>query len=274
MDALPILLLTGFIVGILGTLIGAGGGFILVPVLLFAHPELKPEIITAISMAIVAANAISGSFAYAREKRIDYKAGSQFALFTLPGSVIGALITSYISQHIFNTLFGLLLILMGIYLSIKKEPVPISHLVAKPGPGWKQHTITDKSGQNYNYIYNQYIGMAISVAVGFISPILGIGGGIIHVPVIVHYLNFPVHVATATSHFILAIMSSVTVLVHLVTGNYSDPAIQHLVIFLAIGAITGAQLGAWLSHKIKGSFIIKALAISLTLVGIRILLKP
>src|SRR3954447_19094731 len=110
------LIFAGIIVGALGTLIGAGGGFILVPLLIFTHPSLSPEIITAISIAIVAANAISGSIAYARTGRIDYKAGLVFALFTIPGSVLGVLTTQYIPRNLFNILFGLLLIALAVYL--------------------------------------------------------------------------------------------------------------------------------------------------------------
>jgi uncharacterized membrane protein YfcA len=108
--------------------------------------------------------------------------------------------------------------------------------------------------------------------VGFISPILGIGGGIIHVPALINWLQFPVHVATATSHFILAVMSVVSVIVHIVQGSYQDPAILRMVVFLGIGAIVGAQIGAYFSHRVRGRAIERALAVSLGLVGIRILL--
>ena len=75
MDNLIALICAGFIVGAAGTLIGAGGGFILVPLLILTHPEYSPEIVTAISIAIVASNATSGSIAYSSSGRIDYKAG-------------------------------------------------------------------------------------------------------------------------------------------------------------------------------------------------------
>src|SRR5580765_7464998 len=105
MHTLIVLILTGFLIGIFGTLIGAGGGFILIPILILSYPELNPATITAISIVIVAANAISGSIAYARSGRIDFKAGVLFALFTIPGSVLGVLSTSYIPRTLFNVLF-------------------------------------------------------------------------------------------------------------------------------------------------------------------------
>jgi uncharacterized protein len=273
MDHLLILLLIGFGVGTLGTLIGAGGGFILVPILIITHPEFSPDIITAISMAIVAANAISGSFAYARSGRIDFRAGIIFALFTIPGSILGVYSTAYIPKLAFHMIFGVLLILLAIFLFISKKHVMMhSHKMPEPRRPYKHHVITDREGTTYAYTYNQYYGIVISILVGYLSPLLGIGGGIIHVPALVNWLNFPVYVATATSHFILAVMATVSVITHIIEGNYKDPQVLRMVLGIGAGAIAGAQLGAFLSHKIKGKIIIRALALCLALVGLRILI--
>jgi len=273
MDNFCVLLLAGFIIGVLGTLIGAGGGFILVPALILTHHFLSPEIITAISMALVACNAISGSVAYARSGRIDYKTGIVFALFTIPGSIIGVLTTQYIPRFAFKIVFGLLLIFLAALLFLKKRKLEQVPFQPPDVPrGWKHHTITDKNGETYSYTYNQTRGIILSIIVGYLSPLLGIGGGIIHVPALVQLLHFPVMVAAATSHFILAIMSLVSVIVHAVKGNYNDPHVLRLVTGLSVGAIGGAQLGAYLSHKIKSNIIVRVLAICLGLVGLRILL--
>ncbi len=272
MDNSIVLLLIGFAIGAIGTLIGAGGGFLLVPLLIFTHPNLPPEIITAVSIVIVACNAVSGSIAYARSGRIDFKAGILFAAYTIPGSVLGVLATKYIPATAFSIAFGIILILLSVFLFFKKNNSDQSQ---DTSPGQENQltyqTLTDKNNTVYSYAYNKYIGIAVSIAVGFISPLLGIGGGIIHVPAMVHWLNFPVHVATATSHFILAVMATVSVVVHAVKGNYSDPYIFHMILWLSIGVIAGAQLGAFLSHKMKTSAIVKALAICLGLVGLRLL---
>jgi uncharacterized protein len=272
MHNIVILIITGFLIGMFGTLIGAGGGFILVPILILSYPELSPETMTAISIVIVAANAISGSIAYARSGRIDYKAGLLFAFFTIPGSILGVLSTKFIPRHIFNILFGFLLIALSVYLlfSHNKTDAPLIKDVNKKR--WKHRSLTDNSGTTYNYTYNQTRGILISLVVGYISPLLGIGGGIIHVPALVQWLQFPVFVATATSHFILAIMSTVSVIVHAINGNYNDPKILRMVIGLIIGVIPGAQVGAYLSHRMQSKTIIRVLAVCLGLVGLRILL--
>src|SRR5450759_1652951 len=106
----------GLALGAFGTLIGAGGGFILVPVLLLLYPHASPETITSISLAVVFFNALSGSWAYARMKRIDYKSGLLFAAAAIPGAIIGALTTDYIPRRLFDAVFGLLMIVAASYL--------------------------------------------------------------------------------------------------------------------------------------------------------------
>jgi uncharacterized membrane protein YfcA len=126
------------------------------------------------------------------------------------------------------------------------------------------------SGANHTYSYNLIVGVGLSFFVGYISSLFGIGGGIIHVPALVHILNFPVHIATATSQFILAVMALTGTIVHIVTGVFSHGVRR--TVLLAIGVLLGAQLGAWLSIRVHGDWIIRGLAIALGFVGIRILL--
>ncbi len=268
-----VLVIVGLLIGIIGTLIGAGGGFILVPLLLLFYPELSPEVITAISIAVVSVNAISGTLAYARSGRVDYKAGITFALFTIPGSVLGVYTVQYIPQKLFNIIFGILLFLLSIYLFYKNRKAIFTETGPIVKKGYIQRVITDKNGIMYAYSYNSKLGNIISIIVGYMSPLLGIGGGIIHVPAMVNLLRFPVHIATATSHFILAVMTTVSVLIHIFNGTYDNPAIVQMILLFALGVVPGAQIGALLSHKVKSTLIIKSLAVCLILVGIRILLK-
>lgn len=271
MDSLVVLIAIGLGIGTLGTLIGAGGGFILVPVMLLAFPELSTEVITAISLAVVACNAASGSAAYIRAGKVDFKAGIIFALCTIPGSILGVFTTRVIPRDTFDAFFGVLLIGLALYLFFRKRSEKQDKTVIKKQKGWFHQHIVDREGNIFDYSYDVRLGALLSLGVGYFSPLLGIGGGIIHVPALSELLHFPVHLATATSHFILAVMATVSVIVHLTDGVYSDPHVQKLVMGFVIGVIPGAQLGAYLSKRIKGNVIIRALAVSLGLVGIRIL---
>ena len=273
MENIYLLILIGFLIGGIGTLIGAGGGFILVPVLIILHPDFSSAIITAVSMAVVACNAISGSVAYMATKRVDYKAGIIFALCTIPGSILGVLTTKIIPREVFDIIFGLVLLGLAIFLFFEGgEKKPLIKLTGGR-KGWVQQHLVDKWNEQYDYAYDMRKGTVLSIFVGYFSPLLGIGGGIIHVPAMVEWLYFPVHIATATSHFILAIMATVSVIVHIIEGSYNDPVILRMTIGLVAGVIGGAQLGAYLSRKIHGKMIIRALAVSLGIVGIRILIS-
>src|SRR5699024_10761788 len=117
-ESFLLLILLGLGVGTLGTLIGAGGGFIMVPVLILLYPDMSPEHITAIYMAIVEINATMGSISYMRSQRIDYKAGIIFAVATIPGSILGVWVNQYFSIEVFNIIFGIVLIALSILLFV------------------------------------------------------------------------------------------------------------------------------------------------------------
>jgi uncharacterized protein len=261
------LIALGFIVGTFGTLIGAGGGFVLVPLLLLFYPKEQPEIITSVSLAVVFFNALSGSFVYARMGRIDYRSGLVFALAATPGSILGAITTSYIPRRTFNMVFGIVMIVLSIFLVLRPHSTKETEKVRMRQTVRRQ--IVSADGLVHQYSYNQSVGIWLSVGVGYVSSLLGIGGGVIHVPALVRLLHFPVHVATATSHFILAIMAFTGTVVHVVTGAFHGGVPKTMA--LVIGVLFGAQLGARLSDYVKGSLIMRGLAVALGLVGVRLL---
>lgn len=268
MEQILWLLPLGIIVGIFGTLIGAGGGFILVPVMLLAYPEKSPEVITSVSLAVVFFNAFSGSFAYFRMKRIEFKAGLMFAIAAIPGSILGAFTTPYIPRDIFDLIFGTALIIVAFYLFFQHKNSS-NNLHEKNYKFSITCVITDFQGYRYMFSYNPVIGIISSVIVGYLSSLLGIGGGIIHVPVMSQLLNFPVHIATATSHFVLAIMTFTGSITYFVQGILKESYFQ--IITLSVGVMFGAQLGARYSTYIHGNLIIRCLACALGIVGIRML---
>ena len=234
MEAQAGLVLLGFLVGTFGTMIGAGGGFILTPVLLLLYAHDSPDTITSISLAVTFVNAFSGSLAYGRMKRINYRYGLLFAAATVPGAIVGALSTYYVQRRMFDLIFAAALMAVAAFIFIK---TPADRGRTPPG------SVHLSSRQ-------VLLGIAISILVGFVSSFLGIGGGIIHVPALSGILFFPVHTATATSHFILAIATLVAVLVHVLSGTFQHGLVRTF--YLALGVLAGAQLGAFLSTKVKG----------------------
>ena len=130
--------------------------------------------------------------------------------------------------------------------------------------------VVDSEGVEYEYQFNLGLAMLLSVLVGFLSSMLGIGGGIIHVPMLATFFSFPEHVATATSHFVLMFMSAAGTLTHILHGDFGSFA--GVTILLAVGVLIGAPVGARLSKEVGGPMIIRLLAVALGVVGVRLLL--
>jgi hypothetical protein len=262
------LTLLGFVVGTFGTLIGAGGGFVLMPILLLLYPDESVDILTAISLAVVFFNALSGSWAYGRMGRIDYRSGLIFAAATVPGAILGALTTNYIPRRPFDAVLGVVMVGACLFLMLPQGRPKESE--SSPGTGRTRRRVVDAEGRVHTYAYDMRVGVGLSAVVGYVSSVLGIGGGIIHVPALARLLNFPVHLATATSHFILAIMAFANTVAHIAHGSFAQGADR--TVFLSVGVLFGAQLGAWLSNRLHGRAIIRLLAAGLGFLGLRILL--
>jgi len=258
----------GFLIGAYGTFIGTGGGFLLVPLLLLLYPHENTDTITSISLAVVFFTAVSGSLAYARARRIDYYSGIIFSIAAVPGAVAGALTTSIIPRRFFDVVIGVfMLAAAGVLLwgprraTVGAARDKILH--------FSRH-IVQSDGTQHVYSYSRALGMLLSLFVGYVSSLLGIGGGFIHVPALVHLLNFPVHIATATSQFILAIMAFTGTATHIYIG-----AFQHGVrrtICLSVGVVLGAQFGARMSGRVQGDWIIRSLAVALAFIALRLML--
>lgn len=241
----------GFIIGGIGTLIGAGGGFILVPLLFYLYPNMLPHKITALSLFAVACNATSGSLTYWAKKQIHLQSAIYFTIASIPGSILGTIVVDYIERRFFILFFAFFIFLLGIFLFRKK-------------------TIQKEEADNDFSIDQKrlFFGIIISFFVGFVSTILGIGGGIIHVPLLAEVLKYPVHLATGTSHFIL----SITTIIATLFNFFNEDLIffGSNIIPIAFGMLVGAQVGAKYSKNVKGETILKILGMVLILVSFRL----
>jgi len=257
----------GIGIGTIGTLIGAGGGFILLPILALLFPQESTGTLTATSLAVVVANATSGAIAYGRQRRIDFRSGSIFALATLQGSVAGALLARSVPRGPFDVAFSVVLIALAV---IVMRTRPDQGPVAPEGRAWGRSAreLTDAAGTVHRYHVQLPLGIALSFVIGFASSLLGIGGGFIHVPALIALLGFPVHIATATSHFVLAIMATVGTATHVAAGDLTD--VWPRAVYIGVGAVAGAQLGARLSTRVRGPVIVRVLAVALAIVAVRL----
>jgi uncharacterized protein len=205
-------------------------------------------------------NALSGTVAYAKSNRIDYRSGIIFSLATAPGAILGALATTGISRAKFDLSFGLLMLCVAVYLTLNPGKKTAGQLA--------QRTV-ETQGFFALRKTTLLVGAALSTAFGFISSSLGIGGGFLYVPALVYFLGFPVHIATATSLFVFTITAFTGSATHFAAGLFHEGIRRAM--GLSVGAVIGAQIGAKLSDRIHGGWIMRSLAVALGLLGIRLL---
>jgi uncharacterized membrane protein YfcA len=261
----------GFGIGAYGTLIGAGGGFLLMPLLLFIYPKEHQSTLTAISLAVVFFNSLSGASAYARLKRIDYKSGLMFATATIPGAICGVITNATIPRKGFEAIFSIFLISLALFLLVRpKSDTRSTREAPRSSPHGMARVLKSLDGMTFEYHFYPWLGLTIFFCLGFIATFLGIGGGSLVVPTLSYVLNFPVFIATATSQFIVAITTFTATMVHIWQGSFHHGA--HRTAALGVGVLIGAQLGAYLSNKIKGAWIIRGLALAVAIVGIKMLI--
>jgi hypothetical protein len=256
-----VFIILGICLGAFGTLVGTGGGFLLVPVLLWVYPDWPPAAITSISLAVVAVNSISGVWAYNRLQRIHYQAGIAFAGAAVPGAMLGAFSTSYIPRGTFDFAIGVLLFVAAVLLfwvSVRRS---------RTVPDEERATLLLSSAYQMSR-RNIIIGSILSGIIAFCSSLLGISGGIFQVPVMVFGLGMPVHIAVATSEFTLAIKGMSAASVHLMQGTLLTTLPQVLV--LSVGVAVGAQVGARLSSHIHGDWIMRLVALSIGFIGVSV----
>ena len=272
-DNLPLNVLTiafGLFVGTYGSLIGVGGGFLVVPALLWQGASPQQAIGT--SLLVVFLNALSGSISYARKRRIDLHTGILFSVWVFPGALGGVFLSSMFSAKSFSFAFGFLLLLLSVFLFLRPVGQPEERVLASDTDlGWWRRRTTrhmpNGNGGTLSYSFHTARGYLLSFLVGFVSSLFGIGGGIIHVPAMVHFLNFPVHIATATSLFILAISAGIGAVAHLLLGNVLPvPAL-----LIGAGVVFGAQLGAYISPRVHAQWLVRLLSLALVAVSMKLL---
>ena len=262
--------LVGVVSGAYGVLVGAGGGFIVSPVLLTLS-DTEPETIAGTVLTAIAVNSILVAWTYRSMKVVDYRSGLLFAAAAVPGAVIGAFVVGEVASEIFRTLFGVLLVLLAIQLAVRPR-VPedvqtgeLRHLISLTV---RRRNIRTESGEEYSYEFNEALATSFNVILGFISSFFGIGGGFLRTPILVIAFGFPVRIAAATSVFALAIYGTAGALTHAALGHIE---LFPTLVFVTAGIVVGGQIGARVSGRIRGAWALRMLMVVVLALGIRLI---
>ena len=236
-----IIFAAGTIAGSLGALLGLGGGVFLVPFLnlVMGFPF---TVAAAISLTTVIATSSTVSAGRAGKQLINMRLGMLLEVATAAGSFLGGVTAQFISQSLLQRLFGIVAVIVAaIMLSRLRRRNVILDPNADPGLlGGRYHE--EESGCTVTYRVKRLpLAVAASFVAGNVSSLLGIGGGIIKVPVLNAWCGIPLRAAAATSAFMIGVTATAGATIYYGRGQL-EPA-------LAGAACLGVQLGSWSGMK-------------------------
>jgi len=253
----------GFLIGTAASMTGIGGGAFIVPLLTLLY-AFDPANAVGTSLTSIIFTALAATSNYARQMRIYYKTGLVMAVTTAPGAVLGAYLTTIISPRLLGLIFGVFMIFIASTMIIDLNFLRNRHSTEeKNQPSTKSESELFRSGRTL------MLGAALSFFGGLASGLLGIGGGVLIVPIMVFAMNMPMHAATATSMFTM-IFTSISGVTQHYLANHID---FEYALLLALGTVTGAQLGAHASKKISSKNLRRIFGLVLTAVSVQMIWK-
>ena len=265
------MILLGIGAGAYGVIVGAGGGFILSPSLLLLLPDLHPESVAGTVLTSTAILSIIVTWQYHRDKVLDYRSGLLFGCAAIPGAVIGVFAVKAVPPSAFQILLGTILILLAVQLAI----TALMPQRAKAPRQWKllnrtvrKRKIITSQGDTYEYEFDEAPATVFNMLLGFVSSFFGIGGGFIRTPLLIVAFGFPVRIATATSVFAIAFYGSAGAITHGFLGHIQwFPTL----VFTGIGMAIGGMIGARLSGRLRGPWVMRLLLIGVLALGLRLI---
>ncbi len=257
-----LLVVAGVIIGAYSISIGAGGGFLIAPLLLLRYPDAEPEAVTTASLTAVVITSLASSAIVIPERRVDIPVALWIAAIAVPAGILGALGTVALPRVAFALGFALLLVALALYIILE----PTTPEPPADARGVDRH-LEDRDGHRFDYRIPVRRSIAPNAAMAFLSALAGIGGGPIGVPVMTRIMRIPHAIAVPTIQVKTAIYSAAVVLFHLALGDAGDPMAD--VPFLGLGVIIANPFGQRLRRRLGEGPLMRALAFGLFIVAAR-----
>jgi uncharacterized membrane protein YfcA len=244
--------------GFFGSLLGLGGGTLIVPLLTLVF---NLPLLTAVGVSLVCVIVTSGASAgvFLERHVANLRLGMTLELFTAIGALIGGLVAFLLPERALQILFAGLLVYTSISMFRRGRIIAPEEDTVIDEPGDDQFFDATLSGPTYR-VRRVPFGAAGSVGAGVVSALLGIGGGIVKVPVMHLVMGVPLRVSTATSNLMMGITASAGAIIYLQRGLI-DPFVASPT---ALGVFVGASVGSRVAHRIDAR-ILRGLFIAILL---------
>jgi uncharacterized protein len=243
--------------GLFGSLLGLGGGLLIVPLLHLGFGLPLRESVGVSLMCVIATSSASAAV-FLQRRAANLRLGMTLELFTAIGAISGGVLAYVLDEREVSILLALLLVYVAVSMVRAREPAQppagsapstlepaIGASATGPGNPPEGDLSTRLSGPDYR-IRHLGPGIVGSVAAGVASALFGIGGGTVKVPLMHLLMNVPLRVATATSNLMMGVTASASAVIYLLRGGI-DPFVVGPT---AIGVFVGASVGSRVVHRV------------------------
>lgn len=260
MDVALLMFAGGVAAGVFGSLLGLGGGILIVPLLTLGFGlDLRAAVGVSLVCVIMTSSAAAG--VYLERHVANLRLGMSLELFTAIGALIGGSIAFLVDERFLSGLFAALLGYVAFSMvraatrdggAAESDAAEGPEPEAIPGPasseraGTRAAFLASVGGPDYE-VRNLGRGVVGATGAGVASALLGVGGGIIKVPLLHLAMGVPLRVATATSNLMIGITAAASAVIYLLRGEI-DPYVAGPT---AIGVFLGATIGSRVSHRIQ-----------------------
>ncbi len=235
-----LLLVLGFVAGLLGALTGIGGGVILTPILALHFGIPIRQAIGTSLVAVITTSAASSSV-HLQRHTTDIRLGMTLELATALGAAVMAYLVGYFNRNALEGLFAAFLLYSAITILSKGGKVKTEDGMPMPNGAME---IPPYEPKRYP------LGLSASLVAGALSGLLGIGGGPIKVPVMYIFMEVPLMVATATSNFMIGVTAAASAMVYYRRGDILVQAAAPLAVGVFVGSLLGARFAPRIHTKI------------------------
>lgn len=266
-----VLILIGLLSSIIGSLVGIGGGVIVVPALLFFGmtlgilPAITPQTAVGTSSMLLIFTGMSAMFSYAKNNQVDKQNGTLFLIGLMPGAFAGSYASSIFTIDSFNLYFGIFLIFISILLVIRNKIKPMK--VFQNPKYLKPHR--DNFGNVYHYGFPPLLAIIITFIVGFITGLFGIGGGVLMTPLMLMVFRMPPSIAIGTSMMMVFFSGVSSAFGHVLQSN----VIYLYILILVPAAIIGANIGVKVNQRFSSDGLVVILRTVLFILGVYLILQ-
>lgn len=232
----------GAIAGGLGSLLGIGGGVFLVP-LLNVGLGLDFRIAAATGLMIVIATSSAVSAGTAGRNLINLRLGMVLEVASAAGGLVAGATVERLSPHTLSLLFAIVTAAIAILMVSRLDKRNVLEADADPGPLGGRF-FDDDSGREIVYRVKRLpVGMAASLLAGAVSGALGIGGGILKVPILNVWCGVPMRAAAATSALMIGVTAAASAPLYFARGDINPPVAAAAVLGVLLGSRAGLLAG-------------------------------